>query len=48
MNEDYDVYIVPYRKWDEEAVSTDELRLVSLFLPEILREMIKQLELDKE
>lgn len=46
--QEYDVSIAPCPDWNEEQVTTDELRLLSSFFPEILKELIVQSESEKE
>lgn len=43
-----DVCIVPFPDYDEQQVSPVELRLLSSFFPEILKEMMVQAELNDE
>jgi len=42
-----DVCIVPSPEYDEQQVSSGELRLLSSFFPEILKELMMQAELDE-
>lgn len=46
--QDCDVCIVSVSKLDEKKVSESELRLLSSFFPEILKEMMMQAEQEKE
>ena len=45
---DCEVCIVPYSKLNEKKVSESELRLLSLFFPEIIKEAMVQAEQEKE
>ena len=46
--QDCEVCIVPISKLNENKVSESELRLLSSFFPEILKEAMIQAELEKE
>lgn len=46
--QDCEVCIVLLNKLDEKKVSESELRLLSLFFPEILKEAMMQAEQEKE
>jgi hypothetical protein len=46
--QDCEVCIVPINKLDEQKVSESELRLLSSFFPEILKEAMIQAEQEKE
>ncbi len=46
--QEYDVCIVPCPEFNADQVSTNELRLLSSFFPEILKEMMMQAEQEKE
>jgi hypothetical protein len=47
-HQDFDVCLVLTNKLDEQKVSEAELRLISLFFSEILKEARIQVEMDKE
>jgi hypothetical protein len=44
----YDVAIAAHHHPDSDKVSADELRLISAFFPEILKEMMQHIDPDKE
>jgi hypothetical protein len=44
----FDVSIVASAEWKAGQVSTDELRLLSSFFPEILKELMARAEPEKE
>lgn len=46
--QEYDVCVAPCPDWKEGQISTGELRLLSSFFPEILKELMMQTELEKE
>ena len=46
--QDCEVCIVPVSKLNEQKVSESELRLLSSFFPEILKEMMMRAEPEKE
>jgi hypothetical protein len=46
--QNYEVCIVPRSNVGEQQVSESELRLLSSFFPEILKELMTQVELVKE
>ncbi|RFC35664.1 MAG: hypothetical protein DID92_2727744048 [Candidatus Nitrotoga sp. SPKER] len=46
--QNYEVCFIPRSQLDEQKVSESELRLLSLFFPEILKEMMIQVEKAKE
>jgi hypothetical protein len=43
-----DVVISAHYNPDSDKVSADELRLISAFFPEILKEMMQHVDFDKE
>ena len=45
---DCEVCIVPHNKLNEQKVSESELRLLSLFFPEILKEAMIQAKFEEE